>query len=275
MKKQLDHRILSSFLLYIDHELQSKGEGHKNLTAQFTPAYTDSTNRYVYTTSYRPLVNDTSISGANVLSGVYLNNTLVSIGQSGLTGINHYKGALYFTGQLPANTRVSGAAARKEFTVRLTNKQEWKVLFDTYLDTDNIHPVSATGVPLDTETTPIVFLHARNQDNKPFAFSRLDNQCITVRAIVVADNEFQRIGATSILKNLNYRTVPLVNSTPFDSQGMMTGINYNYTGLSFDNSFTPIILGVKSIDLPQAGDYKFVERTMALVDFEISTIARS
>ena len=275
MKAQLDHKILSSFILYLDHELQSKGEGHQNVIAQFYPAYTDSSNRYVYTTSYRPLCNDVSISGANVLSGVYLNNTYVTIGQSGLTGINHYKGALYFTGRLPANTTISGLAARKEFTVKMTNKQEWKVLFDTYQSTDNEHPVPNTGIPLDTETSPIVFIHARNQENKPFGFSRLDNQTITVRAVVIADYEFQRIGASSILKNLNYRSIPLVPKTPFDAQGTMTGINYNYTGLSFDNSFTPIVLSVKSIDLPQAGDYRFVERTMALCDFEISTIARS
>lgn len=276
MKTQLDHRILSSFLLMIDHEIQSKGNAYQNITAQFYPTYSDTSNRYAYSTPYRPLCNDISITGANILSGVYLNGTYVNVGQSGLVAINHYKGALYFTGKLPANTVISGAAARKEFSIKMTNKQDWKVLFDTYQSVvSNEHPVPTTGVPLDTQTSPIIFLHARNQENKPFGFAKLDNQTVEVRAIVIADNEFQRAGACSILKNLNYTPIPLVNTTPFNSIGDMTGVNYNYNTLSTDSSYSPMIFSVKSLDLPQAGDYKFVERTMALCDFEISTIGQT
>ena len=276
MIAQLDSKIISSLLLLLDNEIQSKGRAFQNVTTQFYPTTSPYANTYVYTSPYKPLCNDVSISGANILSGVYLNNTLVQVGQSGLKAINHYKGALYFTGTNPSSVVISGQAAIKEINVKLTNKQDWKLLFETVYVPNGKNPISSTtGLALDTETTPVVFLRHKGQENKPFGFSRLDNQSISMRAIIITDNEFQKIGVTTILKNLNYRTVPIATSTPFDSMGNMTGTNYDYSQLSFDSSYTPIILSVKVIDLPQQGDYKNVERNMAIADLEISTISRS
>jgi hypothetical protein len=277
MIAQLDTKILSSFLLYLDHEIQAKGQAFQNVTSRFYPSLSPISGTYVYTSPYKPLCNDVSISGANVLSGVYLGNQYVQVGQSGLSAINHYKGALYFTGQsVPANIPISGNTAIKEINIKITDKQDWKLLFETQYVYNNTNPVSSTtGLPLDTEVSPIVFIRYKGQENKPFGFSKLDNQTMYIRTVVVADTEFQKMGLTSIMKNMNYRTIPLVVSTPFDSLGNMTGINYNYSTLSIDTSLTPMILGVKAIDVPQQGDYRDIVRNMAIVDFELSTVARS
>lgn len=274
MQVQLDNRIISSFLLYLDHEIQSKGRAFQNTVVRFYPITSNYAGTYAYAAPYKPLCNDISITGVNVLSGVYLNNSYIQVGQSGLHAINHYRGTLYFTGQNPSNFVISGAVAAKEVGIKITDKQDWKLLFETQYVANGTHPVQMTGLAEDVETTPIIFLRYKGQENKPFAFSRLDNQTIAMRAVVVANNEFQRVALASILKNLNYCSIPLVNSTPFDSVGNMTGVNYDYTQLSLDTSYTPMILSVKSIDLPQQGDYKNVGRNMAIVDFEISTIAR-
>lgn len=277
MIAQLDTKVLSSFLLYIDHEIQSKGQAFQNQTVKFFPETSSIVNNYIFTSAVKPLCNDTSISGANILSGIYIGNSYIPVGQSGLKAINHYKGALYFTGINPESygLPLSGLSALKEISVKITDKTDWKLMFETKYVNNGSMSVPVTGLDLDVEMSPIVFLRFKGQENKPFAFSRLDNQTITVRAIIIADTEFQKIGVSSILKNLNYRVIPLVQSTPFDSLGNMTGVNYNYSQLPTDSLLTPMILGVKSIDVPQEGSYRDIRRNMSIVDFEVSTIARS
>ena len=277
MLAQLDTRIVSSFLLYLDHEIQSRGSGFQNQTISFYPEVSPISNTYVFTAPVKPICNDTSISGATILSGVYIGNSYISIGQSGLKGINHYKGALYFTGINPETFHqpISGAGAVKEISVKLTDKTDWKLMFETKYVNNGSMSIPTTGLDLDTELSPIVYVRYKGQENKGFGFSRLDNQVISLRTIIIADNEFQKIAVASILKNLNYRVIPLVQKTTFDSLGTMTGQNYNFSQLPLDISVTPIILSVKAMDIPQQGSYGDIRRSMALVDFELSTIARS
>lgn len=276
MLAQLDTRIISSFLLYIDHQIQYMGSGYQNQTVRFYPEVSPINNNYVFTSPVKPLCNDTSIVGADILSGVYIGNSYINIGQSGLKAINHYNGAIYFTGTNPEtyNLPISGRASIKEISVKLTDKTDWKLLFETKYVNNGSMTAPTTGLDLDTEISPIVFLRCKHQENKPFGFARLDNQTINMRAIIITNNEFQKIGVTSILKNLNYTTIPLVNRTPFDSLGNMTGLNYNFNTLSVDTSVTPMIFGVKSIDVPQEAQYKDIRRNMAIVDFELSTISK-
>lgn len=276
MKVQLDTKVISSFLLYLDHVVQDEGEAFNNEVVRFYPKASPVQNTYIYTSISKPLCNDISITGAHVLSGIYINGAYASVGTSGLTSINHYQGALYFTGSFPSGTVISGDAAVKEVTIKITDKTDWKLLFETQYVSNGQHGTQpSTGLGLDTEVSPIIFLRHKAQENKPFGFARLDNQMVAMRAIVIADNEFQKIGLTSILKNLNYRPVQLVSATPFDALGNMTGINYNYNTLSIDTSVTPIIYSVKVIDIPQRGEYKDIRRNMAIVDFELGTVARS
>jgi hypothetical protein len=275
MQTQLDTRIISSFLLMIDHTIQANGQAYQNVATQFFPATSPYAGTYVYSSPSKPLCNDVSISGANILSGVYLGGQYVSVGQSGLSAINHYKGAIYFTGSNPSSVTITGRAAIKEVGVKLTDQTDWKLLFETNYVANSTHPAQpTTGLPLDTEVSPIVFLRVKSQENKPFGFGKLDNQTIGIRAIVIANNEHQKISLTTILKNLRYTSIPLIAATPFDAVGNMTGVNYNYSNLSQDLSYTPIIFGVKAIDVPQQGQYKDIRRNMAIVDFEISTIAK-
>jgi hypothetical protein len=272
----LDTRIISSFLLWIDHQIQSNGQAFTNVPMRFYPTTSPYSGYGTYTTQYKPICNDTAVSGANILSGVYLNGNYVSVGQSGLKAINHYKGALYFSGQLPPSTVISGNGALKEINVKLTDKTDWHILFETQYVPNGTNPVPpTTGLKIDSENTPILFLRVKGQENRPFGFAKLDNQTIYMRAILIADNEFQKIGVTSLLKNLNLTSFPIVTSTPFDSLGNMTGLNYNYDTVPKDLSVTPIVLSVKVIDVPQQGDYKSIIRNMAMADFEISTVARS
>lgn len=274
MQPQFDNRVISSFLLMLDHEIQKRGQAYANQSSLFYPVRNPVSNSYAYAAPFKQLSNDTSVTGATIMSGIYLNNHFVIVGQSGLQAINHYKGTVYFNSALPTNTVISGSYATKEFNVELVDQPEWKLLFETQYISSNMFNQALSGLPLDTKTTPSIFIRTKVQGNKPFSLGGMDDKTLHIRAIVVVDNEFQRLGVCDILKNLNYRPLPIVNSTPFDSLGNMTGVNYNYEQLSFDSSVQPWILGVKVIDIPQEKNFQNINRNMAMVDFDISAILR-
>lgn len=274
MKVTFDLNLLTSFLLCIDHELQYKGEAYTNYSGSFYPVQTKIAGKYAYAAPFRQLVNDTSISGANVLSGVYLNGNFVTIGQSGLSMINHDLGTVYFNSGLPVNTSVSGRYAIKDFSIQYTDQLEYKLLFETKYVTNSLFNQTLSGLASDVKTCPAIFLKPRITENKGFSFGGLDDNNFKIRAILIADKEFQRISACNILKNMNLRTFNVTASTPFDYLGNYTGLNYNYNNLNFMSGYEPLITEVKIIDVPLKGEFQDIGKSIAMVDFTVSTIMR-
>lgn len=275
MNVQFNQKMLSSFLLYLDHNLLDKGNSFANYSGFLYPVESKISGRFAYATPFKQLVNDTSLSGgAHVMSGVYLNGNFVTVGQSGLLSINHNQGAAYFSSQLPANTIVSGNYSIKEINVELTDDFEYKLLFETKFVTNSKFNQVLSGLPLDTKLTPSVFLKMKKSRNEPFGFGGIDNDEVRVRAIIIVDNEFQRIGVCNILQNLNYRPFQIVESTPFDYLGNFTGVNYNYNGLNFNNGYYPLVLDVDVKDIQYTSEFANIGRSVAIVDFKLSSIMR-
>jgi hypothetical protein len=275
MRVMFDNKLLSSFLLFVDHEIQSSGLAYTNYSGLLYPVESKVSGLYAYATPFRQLCNDTSVAGANILSGVYLNGSFTSIGQNGLHSINHNLGTAYFTGQLSSSVVVSGRYAIKDFNIEITDQLEYKLLFDTKYVTNSKYNQVLSGLASDVKTSPAVFLRPKVLENLPFAFGGIDDNHIDIRAIVIADNQFQRIAVCNILKNLYFKQFQIVQSTPFDYLGNFTGLNYSYETLAFDSSYTPIIFKAKVVDVPLVGDFQNVPRSVAMVDFSIDTIMRT
>lgn len=272
MRPQLDNKIISSFLLYIDNRIQQRGESYYNTNGLFYPASSTINGLYAYTCPYKQLCNDVSITGATVMSGVYLNNNYISVGQSGLVAINHYDGALYFNSGLPKNTTISGDFAIKDFSIYLSDQPDFKLLFETkYYTNPRYGNIPKSGLPLDTKTAPAIYVTIKNQENKPLVFAGLDDNSIQLRAVVVAENVYQKIAVCNILKNLFMRPFRLVESTPFDYLGNMTGVNYNYTTVPFSDFYNPLVLKSKVTEVNLDDEFLDMKKQFAFVDFDIST----
>jgi hypothetical protein len=272
MKPTFDQKLISAFMLNLDNRLLSRGQAFQNWSGLFYSTTSDINGLYTYTAPFQNLVNDTSISGATVMSGIYLNGNPITIGTSGLVSINHFKGALYFNQSLPSNTIISGNYSIKDFGVHITDKPEYELLFDTAFSTNGEYAQTLTGLSLEDVTAPVIYLRTKANAAKPFAFGALEDKTKTIRAIIIASNEFQRLGASNILCDMLYSPFYCPLSLPFDTLGNYTGVNYSYTGLSFDNSNSPWIMSVKASDVPRAGDFKPLPYRFSFVDFEISTI---
>lgn len=266
-----DTKLVASFLLFLDHEVQKHGSGFINHTGRFFPVTSDIQGRYAYACPFKPLCSDTSITGANVMSGVYVGNNFLTVGVSGLQSIDHANGAVYFTGTQPA--LVTGRFAIKEFGVHLTNLPETKLLYSTkYLSNARYNQV-LSGLSLDTKLSPSLFVKVKETENLGFALGRVDDNNLKVRVIVVADNEFQRMGVCNILKNLNMRSFSLYSKPPFDFRNWtFTGQNYNFETLEAETGHQPWILKSKVLTMPVGDDLTVSDKNMAIVDIEISTL---
>jgi|SRR5882724_119143 len=270
---QLDNLVVSSFLLFIDHEIQRQGNSYSNKSGLFYPEQSDVSGLYIYSCPYLQLCNDTSISGANIMSGIYLNGVFVKVGQSGLVAINHYDGDVKFNTPLPKNTVVSGNFAVKDFNIYLADQPDYNIILSDKYSSNPKYAQQATGIPLGNKIMPAVFLVPKEQEAKDLVFGGIDDNAMRIRAMVVCENVYQRVAVCGILKNFKLRQFPLIASTPFDYLGNMTGINYNYTGLPYYGLYSPFVRRAKVNEIPEVGSYTDVTKQFAMVDFDVSVWA--
>lgn len=231
MKSQFDNIVTSSMLLFIDHKLCSVGEAYTNYSGQIFPITSTYYSYNTYALPFKQIIADNSISGANIMSGVYINGSFTPINTSNLKGINHYRGQVYFSGN-PAGA-VSGNYAVKDFNIYLTNKPEEEILFETQYKVRPKVTQNLTGLADDTETIPSIFVKYNGGTNEPFAFGGVKDSILNVRAIVVADNLFNLDAACSILRDTSNTFVYTINSSELgmDNLGNFTGGYYNYNNI--------------------------------------------
>ena len=92
-----------------------------------------------------------------------------------------------------------------------------------------------TGLEPDTKTYPVVYLKNDGSYNEPFAFGGQDNTIMNIRAIVVADSQFEVDAIGSIFRDEKMTNIALFEETdmPFKSfGGYRDNVQYNYTGIT-------------------------------------------
>ena len=200
MKAQFDNTVLSSFFLWFDHTLLKKGEAFTNHSSNFYKVDDLYQGYYTQGSPFRQFVSDCSIPSANVITGVYVNGVFKKRAESNFTGINYSQGQAYFTTDQSSNT-ISGDYAVKDFNVFLTNQTEEKLLFETQFTLSNRVGADPTGLPPNTKTYPAVFIKNRGSQNEPFAFGGMDLTNVDVRAIVLADSQFNLDAISSLFRD--------------------------------------------------------------------------
>jgi len=231
MKAQLDNVLMSSMIMWMDNTILKRGEAFQNYNSQFYPITNIYNGFYSYGLPFKQVVSDSSVSGANLLSGVYVNNSFITVGQSGLTGINPFQGQVYFTGNQAGKT-LSGTYAVKDFNIYLTNQPEEELLFETEYKIRPKTTQNPTGLAIESITYPCIFLKNNGGTNEPFALGGQDQTMMEVRAVVLADNMFNLDAVCSLLKDTARKYVPLINNSPFNVFGALNSGYFNYNSLT-------------------------------------------
>jgi hypothetical protein len=274
MKAQLDNILMSSMMMWIDHQILNKGEAYKNYSSLFYPITNIYNGFNSYGLPFKQIVCDSSITGANLLSGVYINGSLNSVGSGTLTGINPYQGQIYFTSNQNSNT-LSGKYAVKDFNIYLTSQPEEEILFETQYQVKPKTSQTPTGLAIEAITYPCIFLKNNGGTNDPFALGGQDETIMEVRAIVLADNLFSLDATCSILKDTARCYVPLIYNSPYNSFGSLNSGYYNYNSLIANINPSVDAFYIKEVNISKIFANLATKNSQvfpALIDFTLSNI---
>ena len=270
---------MSSFYLWFDHHLLDKGEAYTNHSSKFYPVGTTYYGYTSYGAPYKQFVNDSSIAGATVADGVYISGTTASdfknTGEYPLYDINYDQGQVYLSGVIADDAVVSGSYAVKDFNVYLTSKAEQELLFEDKINLREATTQIETGLAPEAETYPAVFLKNNGGENEPFALGGEDRTEIKIRAIVLADSQFNLDAVCSVFKDSNKLNVPLIDDDfyPFNAFGGLKSGVYNYVGMTNSIQNTVFINSVE-VSRFSLGYMENLKNTnpdvfKAIIDFEL------
>lgn len=237
MKAQLDNIVMSSMIYWVDHMLLKKGQAFTNHSSLFYPVNNMYSNYYTYGLPFRQIVADSSISGANLLSGIYINGNFTEIGQNNLIGINPNLGQIYFNSNQNQNI-LSGNYAVKDMNVYITSDPEENILFETQYKINSKTYQNPTGIASNAITYPAIFLKNNGSYNKEFAFGGEDVTEMNIRAIILSDNTFTLDAVFSIFRDSYHTYIPLISldESPYNSINSIkiipNGGYYDYSSLS-------------------------------------------
>lgn len=234
MIPQYSNQLMSSLMLWLNNTLLVKGQAFTNTSSRFYPIGQTISGYYTYAAPYNQFVADMSVPGANIMTGVYLDNSFIQTGQSGFFDINYEKGHIYFTNPITGSNRLSGSYAVKDYNIHLTSEPEEKILFETKMSIRPKVGNTPTGLYSNQITYPAIFVKKNDGHNEPLAFGGLDNTITNVTLMIFADSAGLLDATTSLLEDRVRTFIPLlsVNEMPYNIFGGFKTSPFNYTGVS-------------------------------------------
>ncbi len=214
MKPQFSNFLYSSSLLWLDHTILKYGEAFSNVGSKFYPTNQYYNGCYNYAAPFKQFVYDCSISGANVITGVYIDNNFVGTGVSGFIGINYQEGLAIFSAPLPPTAVVSGNYSTKELNTSSISEQDEYVLLEGKFFNKNVITRNTGNY---TNQIPYPVIYARNEagNNKAFSFGGEYCDKNTLNLTVIADSQYQLDAVVSILKDRKDTYFPIFTASEF------------------------------------------------------------
>jgi len=277
MKTAYITNLMSSFYLWLDHEILTRGEAFVNYSGKLyrSPDPNFSKNS-VYGAPFRQWVYDSSIPNVNIPSGIFINENYITRGVSGLN-IDFNKGRVILNNEVISNN-VTANYSFKEYNIYYTDEREEKLLFEkAYNVTPKVAQITGSLGYLDTPY-PCIFIKHRMGENIPFAFGGEDSTQTMVRCIVLASNSFSLDGLISLLSDSARKVFPVFspNDFPFNYFGdFKTGNNFNYMELCKNQPRYNLVYidRVTVSKLDEIDNAKINKKCVgALIDFELSHI---
>lgn len=271
MKAQFNNQLLSSFAMWMTNRVQNNGQGYKNYDVvtgylQNEPSRTG----FCYAFPYKSLVYDSSVSGANILSGVYNQAGQFLTRASGMT-LDYIHGRVFSPTNL--GTMVSGSLARQEYNVYVSTEEETEFYLERVFGENPSLPYTATGGSYNRFAAPCIILTNAYAKNLPFAFGGQDASQKTIRAFVISDNNYAQEAVTSLFTDSARSYFPLTTSdmSPINGYGDVKNGYYNYVNIM--NSQTPNVLIEDVISLKMGEKTnKNKNFTIAILEFDTVTI---
>lgn len=277
MKPSFHNKLLSSFYLWCDHRITAIGGGFYNYSGSLyqtaDPNFDNNTS--IYASPYRQWVYDSSVPGASIPSGIYVNNTEIDRSTSGLA-IDFNKGRVLFNNNIVNSTNISAKFSHKEYNLYYTDEKEETLLFEkspavTSVVKSSVQPLGYLDLPF-----PCIFIKNTFNQNEAFAFGGQQSTNTSIRCIVLASNSFSLDSLSSLMTDSLHQSFPVLENSelPFNNLGDLRN-NFNYIDIcnSAPRNNLAFIQNVSVSKLKEIDNAKMDKKCIAaFIDFDISNI---
>ncbi len=247
MKPQYQHKVMTSFYLWLDNYLLSDGEAYTLKTGKFFIDQADdrlSESYSIYASPYKQWMTDSGIApkSSDVPNVVdYISgdkDKKIYRGTSGMK-IDYENGRVFFTGDNAGNIpstdlEFSGAFAVRDFNLYLTNQTEEDLIVENVFKTNSRFDILETGVTPYDQVIPAIFLTNEGSQNEPMSFGGGTETRTNMKAVVMASDVYcvecvLSLATDSIHKSItpiNFEDFPITEFGDIKTDTYPTGFHY-------------------------------------------------
>ena len=233
MKEQFQHKLTTSFFLWFDNFLLTKGEAFSNKTGEFfyyDDTRLDSTYK-AYGSPFKQWVTDSSVTGATVPSGVYIGGDFS--GRNNGVVIDFEYGRALVSGS-DEDLTITGEFSVKDFNVYMTNDTEEDLVVENKYTVNSRLPSGPyTYIQPYDDVVPAIFISSSDASNTPFALGGMQDTKVSMKAVILAEDTYQLDGVLSIfMDSIDECITPIpMTGYPTTELGDLKDNSYNYTNV--------------------------------------------
>ena len=224
----IDQNLDSSLYLWLDSVLVKEGGGFRNYSGSFSAGAETPAGIYAYDAPHRQFVYDSSVAGANVISGVYVGGVLTPKG-TGSTSmrIDYNQGQALFLNS--TSSSVSGNYSYKEINLYYNSLPAETVLFENKFVPKPKYNTVSTWNNTD-KTYPLIFITPQYGVNKTITFDAVTSTTFPYRLTVLADTPILLRTICSLIRDKQETFIAMFNPSelPFTELGDLKSFSFNY-----------------------------------------------
>lgn len=275
MIEQFVHKATTSFFLWFDNYLLRRGQAFSNKTGTFYHYEDDRLDSRFQTfgSPYKQWVTDSSIAGANIPTGVYVNGVLKNRNDGVIFDFDN--GRVLSSG-IASTANVTGTFAVKDFNLYFTNETEEDLLIDRkYVANPRVYSPPMNYIQPYDAVIPAIFLSSASIKNEPFAFGGQDTTKIIMKAVILAENTYQLDGILSLFSDSRNEVVANIpySGYPITEYGDLKNGSYSYNTLKSQFQSEPFFF-INEVDTSKLSDKAAKSLTndlyIGFIDFELN-----
>lgn len=273
MKEQFNHKLISSFYLWIDELILERGQGYVNKNNVVLNRQIDRSNplQYSWASPHQHWVWDSGISGANFINTVSTTSGNILDRTSGVK-FDYVNGRVLSSHNWGAT--LTGSYAKKEFNIYTAEEDEVDLYLEYILDSNKDLALATTGAHPYGFVAPCVILTLTNDVNEPFAFGGQDKTKAVMRAFVITNNKFNKEAIASLCRDRARTCMALMPTAemPINEYGDVKNGAYSYTDAVSEHNNSDIY--IDSIETIKIGEKtnKNSNFSLSLIEFNLEVI---
>jgi hypothetical protein len=273
MKPQFQHKVVTSIMLWFENYFLNKAEAFSTETGKFT-YYNDialPSGFKAYGSEYKQTIYDSSISGAYIPSGAYVNGSFSGFNNSTLL-FDHLNARIIASG-LPTGANITGTFSAKQISVYFTNDTEESVILNVQEKLNqNVANPHEFYTPYE-QKLPAIYISNQSMQNKPFAFGGMNETVTKTTAVVLANQAYELDCILSVFADSYNENISLCDfeSNPLNEFGALKTGYYSYNDIKNkykEKIFVKNVNSSKMSDKVRANLLK--QLYIGFIDFELS-----